>query len=147
MAQRNEEEKAAAYGGRHVGLGCWSRGLAPRDSGPLAAAFSLKCFLSWFIARSRLVCIFVFCSDGMVAGVFIYLFVCLSFVFLGPHPRHMEVPRLGVYSELQPAAYTRVTATPGRSKPRLQPTPELMATQDTQPTERGQGSNLQPHGS
>ena len=32
----------------------------------------------------------------------IYLFVCL-FVFLsfvGPHPRHMEVPRLGVLSEL-----------------------------------------------
>ena len=24
----------------------------------------------------------------------------LSFVFLGPHPRHMEVPRLGVESEL-----------------------------------------------
>ena len=27
------------------------------------------------------------------------LFVCL-FVFLGPHPRHMEVPRLGIESEL-----------------------------------------------
>ena len=26
-------------------------------------------------------------------------FVCLFFVFLGPHPQHMEVPRLGVKSE------------------------------------------------
>ena len=32
---------------------------------------------------------------------FIYLFV-----FLGPHPAHMEVPRLGVKSELQLPAYT-----------------------------------------
>ena len=28
--------------------------------------------------------------------LFIYLFI----VFLGPHPQHMEVPRLGVKSEL-----------------------------------------------
>ena len=28
------------------------------------------------------------------------------FVFLGPHPWHMEVPRLGVESELQLLAYT-----------------------------------------
>ena len=30
---------------------------------------------------------------------------------------------------------------------RLQPTPQLTATPDCQPTEQGQGSNLQPHGS
>ena len=28
-----------------------------------------------------------------------------------PHPWHMEVPRLGVESELQPLAYTTATAT------------------------------------
>ena len=33
------------------------------------------------------------------------------------------------------------------SEQRLQPTPQLMATPDRQPTEQGQGSNLQPHGS
>ena len=33
------------------------------------------------------------------------------------------------------------------SEPRLQPTPQLMATLDHRPTEQGQGSNLQPHGS
>ena len=37
------------------------------------------------------------------------------FVFLGPHPRHMEVPRLGVKVELQPPAYTTATATPDLS--------------------------------
>ena len=31
--------------------------------------------------------------------------------FLGPHPQHMEFPRLGVESELQLQAYTTATAT------------------------------------
>ena len=33
------------------------------------------------------------------------------------------------------------------SEPRLQPAPQLTATPDHQPTEQGQGSNPQPHGS
>ena len=33
-----------------------------------------------------------------------------------------------------------------RSEPRLQPTPQLAATPDPQPTEQGQGWNLCPHG-
>ena len=33
------------------------------------------------------------------------------------------------------------------SEPRLQPTPQLTATPDPQPTEQDQGSNPQPHGS
>ena len=33
------------------------------------------------------------------------------FFFLGPHLRHMEVPMLGVDSELQLPAYTTATAT------------------------------------
>ena len=40
----------------------------------------------------------------MTVGVF--LFVCLFVCFLGPHPWHMEVPRLGVQLELQLLAYT-----------------------------------------
>ena len=35
--------------------------------------------------------------------------------FVGPHFRHMEVPRLGVESKLQLPAYTRATATPDPS--------------------------------
>ena len=38
-----------------------------------------------------------------------YLFI---FVFWGLHVQHMEVPRLGVESELLPSAYTTATATP-----------------------------------
>ena len=38
-----------------------------------------------------------------------YFFVFLS--FLVPHPRHMEVPRIGVQLELQLLAYARATAT------------------------------------
>ena len=35
----------------------------------------------------------------------------LPVFFLGPHLRHMEVPRLGVESELQLPAYATATAT------------------------------------
>ena len=34
------------------------------------------------------------------------------FFFLALHPRHMEVPRLGVQSELQLPAYATATAMP-----------------------------------
>ena len=41
-----------------------------------------------------------------------YLFIYFYFYFgsLGPHPRHMEVPRLGTEWELQPLAYATATA-------------------------------------
>ena len=68
-----------------------------------------------------------------------------SFFFLGPHLLHMEAPRLGVELELQLPAYATATVTP-RSKPHLQPTPQLNATRDPQPPEQGQGSNPHPHG-
>ena len=56
------------------------------------------------------------------------LFINL-FCLLGPHLRHMEVPRIGVESELQLPAYAPATA-----------------TQDAQPTKQGQELNLHPHG-
>ena len=70
----------------------------------------------------------------------------LSFVFLGLHLRPVEVPRLGVQLDLQLPAYTTATATPDPELS-LRPTPQPMAMLDTQPTERGQGSNPQPRGS
>ena len=36
-------------------------------------------------------------------------------LFLGPHPWHMEAPRLGVHSELQLPAYATATATPDQA--------------------------------
>ena len=46
---------------------------------------------------------------------FTFIFLLFFFVFLGPHMRHMDVPRLGVESELQLPAYTRATAMPDSS--------------------------------
>ena len=66
------------------------------------------------------------------------------FVFLGPHPQHMEVPRLEVQTELLPPSLHQSHSN-ARSKPRLQPTPQLMPKPDPQPTKWGQGSNPQPH--
>jgi len=43
--------------------------------------------------------------------IFIYLFI----YFLGQHPQHMEVPRLGAESELWLLAYTTATAMPDLS--------------------------------
>ena len=46
-------------------------------------------------------------ASQILSFYYFYLFIC----FLGPHLRHMEVPRLGAESELQLSAYTRATAT------------------------------------
>ena len=43
--------------------------------------------------------------------ILFFFFFFLSFVLLGPPPWHMEVPRLGVESELQLLAYTTAIAT------------------------------------
>ena len=52
---------------------------------------------------------------GISSKIYIYIyFVFLS--FLGPHPRHMEIPRLGVRSELLLPAYARATAMPDPSR-------------------------------
>ena len=50
--------------------------------------------------------------------IYIYIFFFFPFflVFLGPHPQHMEVPRLGVKSELQLLAYASATATEDPSR-------------------------------
>ena len=45
--------------------------------------------------------------ETQTPGFFIYL---LIFAFLGLHPQYMEVPRLGIESELQLPAYTTATA-------------------------------------
>ena len=46
----------------------------------------------------------------------ILLFSFFFFCLLGPHPRHRELPRLGVYLELQLPAYATATATPDPSR-------------------------------
>ena len=65
--------------------------------------------------------------------IFSYLFI----FFLDSYLQHMEVPRLGVKSEMQ----LRATPQPQqhRSEPCLQPMLQLEAMPDLQPTEKGQG--------
>ena len=46
---------------------------------------------------------------------FFFFFFFFSFCFLGPHPWHMVIPRLGVELELQLPAYTTAAATPDPS--------------------------------
>ena len=53
-------------------------------------------------------------SDNIQSPFYLFIFILLYFlslVFLGPHPCHMEVPKLGVQPEMQPPAYARATAT------------------------------------
>ena len=59
----------------------------------------------------------VICSQSTVQqySLCAYSFFFFFFSFLGPHPWHMGVPRLGVKSELQLLVYTTATATPDPS--------------------------------
>ena len=49
---------------------------------------------------------------GLTPPFVIYLFI---YLFLGPHPWHMEVPRHGVELELHLPVYTTAMATPDPS--------------------------------
>ena len=61
------------------------------------------------LASSGLTVIHIF----LVYDDFDRLFCCLFvFVILGPHPQHMEIPKLGVESELQLPGYTTAAAMP-----------------------------------
>ena len=63
----------------------------------------LKCYSMNVVSRPP-------CTTGQ--SIFPFLF----FLFLGPHPWHMEVPSLGVKSEPQLPAYTTATATQDPSR-------------------------------
>ena len=53
-------------------------------------------------------------KDQLLKEILTFLSYVVEFrtLFLEPNPRHMEIPRLGVESELQMLAYTTATATP-----------------------------------
>ena len=54
-------------------------------------------------------------EGGFDSGFFFYVLFFVFCPFLGPHLRHMEVPGLGVISELQLLAYATAIATPDPS--------------------------------
>ena len=52
-------------------------------------------------------------TSGFVSVFYFILgFDNFFFSFLQPHPQHMEVPRLGLKSELQLPTYTTATTSP-----------------------------------
>ena len=51
------------------------------------------------------------CARNRVGRGGVYLFIYLFLIYLGPYPRHMKLPRLGVESELERPAYTTSIAT------------------------------------
>ena len=74
---------------------------------------------------------------------FYFYFIILSFVFLGPHPWHTEVPGLGgpIRAVVAGLHHSHGNA---RSEPRLQPTPQLTTMLDLNPLSeaRDQTHNL-----
>ena len=81
----------------------------------------------------------------LVYHLFIYLFIyLLSFVVSRAAPAAYGGSQArGPIRDI--AASLRQSHSNTGSEPRLQPTPQLMATPDPQPTEQGQGPNPKPH--
>ena len=78
-----------------------------------------------------------------------FILICMEivffvFVFLGLYPRHMEVLASGQIGAT--AASLCHCHSNARSELHLRPTPQLTATPDRWPTERGQRLKLHPHG-
>ena len=78
--------------------------------------FTAKCGFIWCLCR------FWELRETIAFDVvFRAFFLSFSFFFfLGPHPQHMKVPRLGVDLEPQPLAYASATATPDPQQLQIQ---------------------------
>ena len=76
----------------------------------------MRLFLLNLCLRLRLFLLKSWCSYPWVPCLQIRLPAKLFFFFLGPRPRHMEVPGPGVQLELQMLAYTTATAMPDLSQ-------------------------------
>ena len=109
--------------------GCWEDTLGPPVF-PVRCLYKL-CFLpqahrsplrnatlqedvspdQWFSPYEHLSCPYLSTWLHCNHSFFFFFFPLILFFFLGPHLRHVDVPRLGVESELQLPAYTTATAT------------------------------------
>ena len=98
----------------HLGVNSTSASWILCDLGPMTE--QLKS-LSFCLCKMGIIIVTTFINKY----VFVYVYAAFisffffgggSCVFLGPHPQHMEVPRLGVESELQLPAYTTAIITP-----------------------------------
>ena len=80
-------------------------------------------FLPLFITFDRLE--FLYGIISFLIEEFLSIFFVIF--FLGPHPQHMEVPRLGVKLELHLPTYATVTEMADLTELHLRPTSQLMA--------------------
>ena len=81
--------------------------------------------------------------DSAENHLFIFDFYLLSFFFrVAPMAYESSQARDRITAATTGLCHSHSNA---RSKPRLQPTPQLMAMPDPQPTGRDQGLNLSPH--
>ena len=77
--------------------------------------FSVFFILFYFILLYFTI-LFYFIYFTILSYFILFYFILFYFIlFLEPHRRHMEIPRLGVKSELELPAYTTATAMWGRS--------------------------------
>ena len=84
----------------------------------------LASFVFWKFKYSQNKCIcvrkewriYLKCTVTKVSPTYYNYYYFLFFGFLGPHPQHMEVPRLGVKPELQLPVYATATATQDPSR-------------------------------
>ena len=60
--------------------------------------------------KKLILCVYIFVYRKDKIYICVRILTRFFFFFLGPHPWHMEVPRLGIESQLQLPAYTTVTA-------------------------------------
>ena len=67
------------------------------------------CFLYYYFFN--VIPTFIFSSLLLPIYIYIIIIIIIILPFLGPLSQHMEVPRLGVESELEPLAYATATAT------------------------------------
>ena len=89
--------------------------------------------------------VFFLPHDFLPYSFFFFFFFFVFCVFRASHMAYGGSQARGIIRAV--AASLRQSCSNARSEPCLWPTPQLTAMLDPQPTERGQGSNLQPHSS
>ena len=96
----------------HRPRACALRRFISGEQGP-SSSLTSGAYLVVCMQTSHLCLSFPLCKMGMIKTLNFkgYCnFVILFFVFLGPHPQHMDVPRLASRLELELPAYTTATA-------------------------------------
>ena len=89
---------------------CWNSALTTGLFQALMLSFALSPEQLWIWRKLKKDCQVHIWDDSLRTGNLFLLFIFYVILFLGPHLRHMEFPRLEVRSELRLPAYTTATA-------------------------------------